>query len=48
MFITSSTFTKDALLQADIFKIECKDIHWINNNIVKWQEQQIKTKSFSS
>jgi len=45
MFITTSTFTKDALLQADKFKIECKDIHWVNNNIVIWQKQQIKIKN---
>lgn len=47
MFIATSTFTKDALLQADKFKIECKDIHWVNNNIVKWQKQQIKIKNYS-
>ncbi|WP_174880955.1 restriction endonuclease, partial [Metabacillus niabensis] len=48
MFITTSSFTKDALLQADKFSIECKDIHWVNNNIVKWQAQQIKTKTYLS
>ena len=42
MFITTSSFTKDALLQADKWQIECKDIHWVNSNIVKWQEQQSK------
>lgn len=48
MFITTSTFTKDALLQADKFKIECKDINWVKNNIVKWQEQQVRTIKYSS
>ncbi|MBM7605582.1 restriction system protein [Metabacillus crassostreae] len=47
MFITTSSFTKDALLQADKWQIECKDIHWVNSNIVKWQEQQMKTKTYS-
>lgn len=42
MFITTSSFTKDALLQADKFNIECKDIHWVKSNIVKWQAQQSK------
>lgn len=39
-FITSSTYTKEALKQADQFKITCKDINWINRTILKWKEQQ--------
>lgn len=42
MFITSSSFTKNALLEADKNNIECKDINWINNNIVKWQHDFMK------
>lgn len=42
-FITSSTFTNEALLQADKFRIETHDINWINNNIEKWRENHIKS-----
>ncbi|MGD7043250.1 restriction endonuclease [Jeotgalibacillus proteolyticus] len=38
-FITSSSFTRDALLQADRFGIETCDNNWLTNNIVKWQNQ---------
>lgn len=37
-FISTSRFTKTALKQADQYKMECRDIHWVNNKIVKWQE----------
>ncbi|MDG5471495.1 restriction endonuclease [Jeotgalibacillus sp. ET6] len=38
-FITSSSFTRDALLQADRFGIKTCDSNWLNNHIVKWQKQ---------
>lgn len=43
-FITSSTYTKEALKQADDFKIKCKDIHWVENHIVKWKQQEARRK----
>lgn len=39
-FITTSSFTKDALRQADDFKMICHDLNWVNMKIVKWQEQE--------
>lgn len=36
-FITSSTYSMPALREADKYKIECHDINWVKNNIVKWQ-----------
>lgn len=41
-FITTSSFTKDALKQADNFNMVCHDITWVKNKIVKWQEQEQK------
>lgn len=42
--ITSSTFTNDALLQADKFKVKTKDRHWVESNIIKWKDQEAKKK----
>lgn len=42
MFITTSSYTKNALIEADKYKIECKDIHWVNSNILKWKEHIVK------
>ncbi|HWO97592.1 MAG TPA: restriction endonuclease [Bacillus sp. (in: firmicutes)] len=39
-FITTSSYTQDALREADDFKIECRGIDWVENNIVKWQQQE--------
>ncbi|KUP04441.1 hypothetical protein Q75_15750 [Bacillus coahuilensis p1.1.43] len=39
-FITTSSYTKDALKQADDFKMVCHDLNWVKNKIVKWQEQE--------
>ncbi|RKL66485.1 restriction endonuclease [Salipaludibacillus neizhouensis] len=39
-FITSSTYTKKALKQADDLKMTCNDITWVTNKLVKWQEQE--------
>ena len=40
MFITTSTYTKDALKQADQFKMDCHDYHWVVSKIGKWQEKE--------
>jgi restriction system protein len=41
-FITTSGYTKDALKQADDYKMICHDLNWVKNKIVKWQEQEQK------
>lgn len=43
-FITTSTYTKEALKQADDFKIKCKDIHWVENHIEKWKQKEARRK----
>ncbi|WP_017756525.1 restriction endonuclease [Calidifontibacillus oryziterrae] len=45
MFITNSTYTNDALQQADKFKIDCKDINWVENHILKWQQKEAKKRT---
>lgn len=39
-FITTSSYTRDALKQADDFNMVCHDLNWVKNKIVKWQEQK--------
>ncbi|MDT8860300.1 restriction endonuclease [Alkalihalobacillus sp. MEB130] len=39
-FITSSGYTRDALRQADDYKMVCHDLNWVKSKIVKWQEQE--------
>ncbi|UII55672.1 restriction endonuclease [Cytobacillus spongiae] len=41
-FITTSGYTKDALKQADDYKMICHDLNWVKNKIIKWQEQEQK------
>lgn len=41
-FITTSSYTKDALKQADDYRMVCHDLDWVKNKIVKWQEQEQK------
>lgn len=41
-FITTSSYTKDALKQADDYKVDCHDLNWVKSKIVKWQEQEKK------
>nr|MBA5584422.1 restriction endonuclease [Anaerobacillus isosaccharinicus]QOY38505.1 restriction endonuclease [Anaerobacillus isosaccharinicus] len=41
MFITTSTYTKEALKQAYQFKMDCHDYHWVVSKIGKWQEKEI-------
>lgn len=38
-FITTSGYTKDALKQADDYKMVCHDLNWVKNKIVKWQSR---------
>lgn len=44
-FITTSTYTNDALKEAGDFKIETHDINWVNNKIIKWKNEETKRKS---
>ncbi|MCM3744088.1 restriction endonuclease [Sporosarcina luteola] len=41
-FITTSRYTKDALNEADNYKMICHDLNWVKNKIGKWQEQEQK------
>ncbi|KIY23813.1 restriction endonuclease [Mesobacillus subterraneus] len=41
-FITTSGYTKDALREADNYKMECHDINWVKSKIEKWQELEQK------
>ncbi|WP_227394383.1 restriction endonuclease [Jeotgalibacillus aurantiacus] len=41
-FITTSGYTKNALAQAEDFKIKCHNIDWVENKIVRWQEERKK------
>lgn len=47
-FITTSTFTKDALKEADKYNIVCRDIHWVENNIIKWKNSEVKKNALIS
>lgn len=44
-FITTSTFTAEALKQADNFNIETHDINWVKNKIIKWKNEEVKKKN---
>lgn len=39
-FITTSSYTKDALKEADQYKMVCHDINWVKNKILKWQQKE--------
>ncbi|WP_246218514.1 restriction endonuclease [Litoribacterium kuwaitense] len=43
-FITTSSYTKDALIEADQYRITCHDIHWIKNRIEKWRASALDKK----
>ncbi|TRM08776.1 restriction endonuclease [Lentibacillus cibarius] len=42
-FITTSSFTKDAAIEADKFNIKTRDINWVRNKIDKWRFNQKKS-----
>lgn len=44
-FITTSGYTRDALLQADKWRIETHSGEWVQNKIIKWQKEQTKKKT---
>ncbi|OIJ07646.1 hypothetical protein BKP35_18350 [Anaerobacillus arseniciselenatis] len=44
-FITTSSFTKNALLQADKFKIDTYEKNWVESNILKWRDNEVKKTS---
>jgi restriction system protein len=39
-FITSSTFTKDALRQADAYRMKTSDITYVQSKIIPWKERE--------
>lgn len=41
-FITTTTYTKDAMLQADQFYIETHGIEWVRRKIDTWRKEQAK------
>lgn len=46
-FITTSTFTNDALLQADKYRIKTFDGNWVQSNILKWRDIEAKKKNLA-
>ncbi|TRZ38309.1 restriction endonuclease [Niallia circulans] len=45
-FITTSTYTNAALIEASKFKITCRDKHWVENKILRWRDEAAaKTRS---
>jgi restriction system protein len=46
-FITTSRFSKTALREADKFHIETKEIGWIENNILKWRDKEVKNRNLA-
>lgn len=46
-FITTSTFTNVALLQADKFKINTYHREWVESNILKWRDQEAMKRKLS-
>jgi restriction system protein len=39
-FITSSTFTNDALRQADVYRMKTSDINYVESKIIPWKERE--------
>lgn len=40
--ITSSRYTKPALVEADRRRIVCRDKEWVTSKLLPWREQQVK------
>ncbi|MFP9128721.1 restriction endonuclease [Niallia sp. BSM11] len=38
-FITTSTYTNAALIEADKFKIRCRQKDWVENKILRWRDE---------
>ncbi|MEK4973606.1 restriction endonuclease [Niallia sp. FSL R7-0648] len=38
-FITTSTYTNAALVEADKFNIQCRQKEWVENKILRWRDQ---------
>lgn len=47
-FITTSTFTNPALVEADDRKIETRDINWVRSNIEPWRRLEAKKRNLVS
>lgn len=45
--ITSSRFTKPALVEADKRHIVCRGEEWVNNKLLPWREQQVKQRGLA-
>lgn len=41
-FITTSTYTNAALVEADKFNIQCRQKEWVENKILRWRDQTAK------
>jgi restriction system protein len=46
-FITSSRYSNVALQEADKFHIKTRDIGWIEINILKWRDQEVKKRKLA-
>ncbi|WP_176473372.1 restriction endonuclease [Niallia circulans] len=42
-FITTSTYTNAALVEADKFNIQCRQKEWVENKILRWRAQATKS-----
>ncbi len=40
-FITSSGYTREALIEADKYKIQCHSIEWVKSRIEKWRKSEL-------
>ncbi|RFA32239.1 hypothetical protein CAI16_18610 [Virgibacillus dokdonensis] len=40
-FITSSGYTRQALMEADKYKIRCDHIDWVRSRIEKWRKSEL-------
>jgi restriction system protein len=47
-FITSSTFTNDALLEADTRQIRTFDITYVENKIIPWKEREVSKRQVAA
>ncbi|QGH32582.1 restriction endonuclease [Gracilibacillus salitolerans] len=46
-FITTSTYTKEAMLQADKWRIKTHSIDWVQNKIEAWRKEEAKKPKYA-
>lgn len=46
-FITTSTYSKEAMLQADKWRIKTHDIEWVRNKIDTWRKEEAKKPKYA-